>query len=189
MNRLTLLTILGVVLLLGVGCNKLISKVFEDPRYIEAQENANKAKLDAEAALATLKAAKTDEEKVAAKADLDLAQAKFASAVDSLDAIKDEAIQSPATGFVGMLTSAPGIVGTIASGILALLGGAVQLSRKNYKKALAEVSDGLEEFGNSDEGKKVKKRIAQKLESTGAGKVLDKVLGEKGLLKKSKLAS
>ena len=185
--RFTWLAVMGLVLFAGVGCNELLNKVFEDPRYIAAKEQADAAKAEAEAAVAGLAAAKTAEEKAAAGLVLTAAEEKFASAVTHLEKVKDEAINSPASGFLGMLTSVPGIIGTIASGILALLGGAVQVSRKNYKAALGEVAVGLEQLSDSPEGKALKKKIGLKLEGTGVGKVLDTVLGEKGLLRKSRL--
>ena len=204
--------LLGVFLLAGLSC-----KVFEDKKYLEARDRANKAEVVATSAKAAaekaqvesrlavdeLAAAKTDEEKrlaavavTSARENLEsLTEASLASieefkeALDHLDKVKSEAIDSPATTVIGMFTSTPGLIGTAATGLLALVTGVTQLSRRNYKAALGEVTAGYEAVTDRltpEQKREAKATMAKIMKGTGMGKVLDKVLEEKGLKGKSR---
>ena len=205
--------LLGVAILTGPAC--LAETIFEDPAYIAQKKKTVAAKIEFEAALvegrvakaeldaaeALLAAAKTDKDKnmasiIVSKAKLKLdaieatlssSEVEFKDAVAELEKIVDGAINSPASGVLGFLSSLPGIGGMLGGAALAIYTGIVRVSRGNMKGAVTELATQFQELRKRPEAaaieKELRSKIKDRLLGTGAGKALDSVLTEMKVFK------
>lgn len=174
-----LVVVFGLALLTGCW----LDYVFVNRQTRDAVEQAEVAKAEAEAAKKAYATAKTDEEKakaearlVAAKEALDTALADLDEALDSDAPSPAEALAAAAGPFVPWLVGVVGAVAGVYKGVRA----------KRGDKATEAFVEGVEEIGDTDEGKKLKKKLHQKLKAKGADRYVDAFLRTMGVLAKSK---
>ncbi len=182
--RKVLVLLIGLFTVVGVtGC--FLDKLFLNVETQEALKEGEESRVALAEAKAKLEAAQTQQEKEAAQLALTRASDRADEAITQLD----EALASKTPS---MLQSLAGLAGPIAPWALALAGmgtgvwGGIRARKGGV--AVREFSEGVEELGETEEGKKLKKKLAKKFEKAGVTSYVDGALRVLGLLRKSNAA-
>ena len=183
MRKVTVLLIGLFVVVSVTGC--FLDKLLLNAETQAALKEGEESKTALAAAKAKLDAAQTEEEKAAAKLALERAAERADKAMIQLDEALDSKTPS-------MLESLAGFAGPFAPWALALAGLGTGVYKgvraKRGDVATREFAEGVEELGNTEEGKKLKKKLAKKFEKAGVTAYVDGALRVIGALRKNTAA-
>ena len=181
MRKVLVLAVMMVLPLLVVGC--WADKLVLNEETQEALAERDAAAKELKDAKAEAEAAKTQEEKEAATLRLEAALTRSAEALAGLDKALLSKAPSTVEKLLGLI---PGPLGALA---LAIGGGAFGVYKgvraKRGDVAVGEFADALEEVGDTEEGKKVKKRLKKQFEKKGLTPYINAFLKAAGTLGKT----